>query len=223
MARPTDQNIKSQPRNAKGHLLPKVIDSPMKPIVDALNETLKAIRNRHPEIPNVVLVVGTSSTKKHGHFAPESWESKPATHEIMLSGESLARGPEATLGTLLHEAAHALAQARGIKDTSRQGRFHNTKFKALAEELGIEVAQAGNIGWSKTDVPKATLIEYKAELATLRKALKAWRKPTMAKVKAPSKNVRVSCDCRAVTVPIKFFAEGGMECLICGSQFEVKL
>jgi hypothetical protein len=28
------------------------------------------------------------------------------------------------LGTLLHEAAHGLAQARSIQDTSRQGRYH---------------------------------------------------------------------------------------------------
>ncbi|MFD1534873.1 hypothetical protein [Pseudonocardia aurantiaca] len=34
-----------------------------------------------------------------------------------------------------HEkAAHALAHVRGIKDTSRQGRWHNARFKALAEE-----------------------------------------------------------------------------------------
>ncbi|WP_297495484.1 hypothetical protein [Pseudonocardia sp.] len=41
------------------------------------------------------------------------------------------------LATLLHEAAHALAHVRGIKDSSRQGRWHNAKFKALSEELGI--------------------------------------------------------------------------------------
>jgi hypothetical protein len=40
---------------------------------------------------------------------------------------------------MLHEAAHALAQVRGIKDTSRRGRWHNARFRALAEELRIEV------------------------------------------------------------------------------------
>ena len=43
------------------------------------------------------------------------------------------------LATLLHEAAHALAHARGSKDTSRQGRYHNTKFKNCAEEVGLTV------------------------------------------------------------------------------------
>ena len=37
------------------------------------------------------------------------------------------RTPADVLDTLLHEAAHALAAARGIKDTSRQGRYHNKK------------------------------------------------------------------------------------------------
>ncbi len=35
------------------------------------------------------------------------------------------RGAADVLGTLLHETAHALAHVRDIKDTSRQGRWHN--------------------------------------------------------------------------------------------------
>ena len=39
--------------------------------------------------------------------------------EVFVGDEGLARGPADVLGTLLHEAAHALADVRGIKDTSR--------------------------------------------------------------------------------------------------------
>jgi hypothetical protein len=53
----------------------------------------------------------------------------------------LVRGPADVLGTLLHEAAHAVAHVRGIKDSSRRGCWTNTRFKALAEELGIEVTK----------------------------------------------------------------------------------
>jgi hypothetical protein len=56
---------------------------------------------------------------------------------VLISGEGFGRGPPEVLGTLLHEAAHGLAKTRGIKDTSRQGRFHNLRYKALAEELGL--------------------------------------------------------------------------------------
>ncbi len=42
------------------------------------------------------------------------------------------------LEVMLHEAAHALAARRGIKDTSAAGnRYHNQLFVALAEELGL--------------------------------------------------------------------------------------
>jgi hypothetical protein len=68
--------------------------------------------------------------------------------EVFVGGEGLARGPADVLGTLLHEAAHALAHVRGIKDTSRQGRWHNARFKALAEEIGIQVTRDASIGWS---------------------------------------------------------------------------
>ena len=80
--------------------------------------------------------------------------------EIMISGEGLGRTPQDVLGTLLHEAAHALAAARGIKDTSRQGRYHNTKYKMLAEELGITVTFDPAIGWSITSVPGHTAEDY---------------------------------------------------------------
>ena len=39
------------------------------------------------------------------------------------------------LCTVPHEAAHGLAYARKIGDTSRQGRYHNRRYAALAGEL----------------------------------------------------------------------------------------
>ena len=59
-----------------------------------------------------------------------------------MGGEGLRRGARAVLGTLLHEAAHGVATTRGIKDTSRQGRYHNRRFAELAAELGITVEPA---------------------------------------------------------------------------------
>jgi hypothetical protein len=57
------------------------------------------------------------------------------------------------LGTLLHEAGHALAH--GIKDTTRQGRWYNARFKALADEVEISVTKDPRIGWSPTPIPPA--------------------------------------------------------------------
>jgi hypothetical protein len=48
-----------------------------------------------------------------------------------LSPAGLARGAREVLATELHEAAHGLAAARGIRDTSRQSRYHNARYRRL--------------------------------------------------------------------------------------------
>jgi hypothetical protein len=52
---------------------------------------------------------------------------------------------------MLHEVAHALADRRGIKDTSAAGnRYHNKRFVALAAELGLRGPDVPDkiTGWS---------------------------------------------------------------------------
>jgi hypothetical protein len=72
-------------------------------------------------------VVASGSEGKRvnwGHFAPHRWQVNGADrHEVLVGGEGLQRGPTEVLGTLLHEAAHGLAQTRSIQDTSRGGRY----------------------------------------------------------------------------------------------------
>ena len=86
---------------------------------------------------------------------------------MLVSGEGLQRGPIDVLGTLLHEAAHGLAHARKISDTSRQGRYHNRRYATLAQELGLEVSHVQPIGWSATSVPDPTAGRYAEVLAEL--------------------------------------------------------
>ena len=134
----------------------------------------QAIRRRHPELPPVAFVVGsgTANTGKgvamnQGHFAPGRWEDGADTHhEIFLAGEILA-DPEKVLGTMLHEAAHALAHIRGVKDTSRGGRYHNAEFRTLAAEVGLDAAQVGTIGWSDTSLTDDTRLRYQTSLVRL--------------------------------------------------------
>ena len=107
------------------------------PILKILEETWLEIRRWHPDIPPAVIIIASGTDSKNprwGHHAPGRWNVNGQQYaEVMISGEGLRRTPEDVLGTLLHEAAHALAHARGIKDTSRQGRYHNKHFKTLAE------------------------------------------------------------------------------------------
>lgn len=215
----TRENIASQKRNPKGQVIGS---TPTLPIMHDLDDALTSIRAKHAELGNVVLVVGTQGYSRrgqvHGHFAPNSWTSKNATHEIMLSGESLKRGAEATLATLLHECAHAIASAREIKDTSREGRYHSKRFKLIAEELGLDVDYNGTIGWSLTTLAKDTAKAYRTELAALKNSLKAYRLPSV-KPSKPSKEMRVQCECRAVTIPIAFYNKGDFTCDVCETTF----
>jgi hypothetical protein len=149
-------------------------------LVAALEHAWQTIRQRHPDVPEAVLVVASGSDGKQltlGHFAPHRWQVAGADrHEVLVGGEGLQRGPTDVLGTLLHEAAHGLAQARGVQDTSRQGRYHNRRYATLARELGLDVATVKPIGWSATTVPQPTASAYTGQLEELQTALVLWRR-----------------------------------------------
>ena len=139
-----------------------------------LEATWQTIRARQPQIPPVVIVIASGTDGRQarwGHHAPHRWRvGLEDRAEIMISGEGLRRGAPAVLGTLLHEAAHALAAARGIQDTSRQGRYHNKHYKILAEELGITTEHDPRLGWSITTVPETTVLSYARQLYKLQNA-----------------------------------------------------
>ena len=119
-------------------------------IIAALEHAWAAIRDTHPDVPDVVIVTGAGSNQKgtpegyqlRGHHWPERWvlggQDQPRAPELFVAGELLAAGGRAVVEVMLHEAAHALATKRGIKDTSAAGnRYHNKRFVALAAELGL--------------------------------------------------------------------------------------
>ena len=90
-----------------------------------------------------------------GHHWPERWvlggQDQPRVPELFVAGELLAAGGRAVVEVMLHEAAHALATKRGIKDTSAAGnRYHNKRFVAPAAELGLRSPDVPDkiTGWS---------------------------------------------------------------------------
>jgi hypothetical protein len=196
-------------------------------LVAALEHAWRTIRIRHPEVPEAVLVVASGAEGKRlnlGHFAPHRWQVNGADrHEVLIGGEGLHRGPLEVLGTLLHEAAHGLAQARGIQDTSRQGRYHNRRYATLAHELGLEVASVQPIGWSATTVPVPTADAYAGQLEDLAAALVLWRRhdyPIGAG--ARSRNLlAATCGCgRRIRVAKATLAEAPILCSLCIQPFE---
>jgi hypothetical protein len=168
---------------------------------------------------------------------------------LFVGGEGLKRGPTAVLGTLLHEAAHGVAAARGVQDTSRQGRFHNGRFKAIGEELGLELEKNG-FGWSETLVPEKTELEYAEVLVMLGLELMHWRESefpfdltgiggtvaggdTVKVTKRPTTitprlKAVISCDCqgpaeRRLRMNNDALHYGPITCGVCHGQFTHKL
>jgi hypothetical protein len=198
-------------------------------ILAVLEDMWQAIRTHHPEIPPVVIIIASGTEGKqarYGHHAPGRWYvANQERTEIMISGEGLRRDAQSVLGTLLHEAAHALAAARGIKDTSRQGRYHNKHFKALAEELGITAGFDGVIGWSITTVPGTTAALYAGQLAALRNAMILWRRDEILipKERRSSNLIAAVCPCgRSIRAAASTLAEAPITCTACGGQFQPK-
>jgi hypothetical protein len=91
--------------------------------------------------------------------------------EVFIATELLADGAAGVFGVLLHEAAHAIAATRDIKDTSRQGRYHNSRFKLIAEEVGLAGTRDPEIGWSLTALNTTTARDYMPTLETIDDAL----------------------------------------------------
>lgn len=199
-------------------------------LVTALENTWAAIRAHHPDVPDVVLTVGAGSTGASemtlGHFAPDRWvRGEYELHELFVGGEGLQRGAVDVLGTLLHEAAHSIAMTRGIKDTSRQGRWHNERYRALGVELGLCLEHDDKIGWSITTVPDRTRQLYRDELNELAFALVAYRRREPWRRGRTSNNNGVSAECncgRKIRASKRVMEVGSIYCGNCGNEFNAE-
>jgi hypothetical protein len=144
-------------------------------VVVLMEKVWTRIRENHPQLPEVVIVTGSgmAGDNKWGHFRANGWTAKAGEegatlntkmHELFMAGETLAKGARQVLQTMLHEGAHTLAKVREIQDTSRQGRWHNAKFKTLATEMGLEyrgTTADKALGYSNQVLTADTIDEYR--------------------------------------------------------------
>jgi hypothetical protein len=199
-------------------------------ILKVLEETWLEIRRWHPDIPPAVIIIASGTDGKQarlGHHAPGRWNVAGQQYaEVMISGEGLRRTPKDVLGTLLHEAAHALAHARGIKDTSRQGRYHNKHYKTHAEEIGLVVEHDDRNGWSASTITDVTKIAYARQLADLAEAMTIWRHGETTTGPAPRRNsnlLAAICPCgRSIRVAASTLAEAPITCQACDGDLQAK-
>jgi hypothetical protein len=199
-------------------------------LLAALESAWAAIRERHVQVPGVVLVVGSGSPARAsgrlrlGHFAASQWQSGPARlAEVFVSGEGLNRAPAEVLTTLLHEAAHALAHVRGIQDTSRQGRWHNKQFALLAAEVGLIASKDDKLGWSPCTIQPSTVDAYRKVVTELTTAMRAYRHldvPAEKNKSASNNGVVLVCSCpRKLRASAAVAEEGPIICGVCDTYF----
>lgn len=171
-----------------------------------LNRAWEALQRNNPDIPHVMIVTGRRRHKTEnairGQHCADSWhvdghDGRQA--EVWISGERLSEGATAVMQTLIHEAAHALAAARGVKDTSNRGRYHNRDFVKLAEELGLEGPSASggpHLGYSDCTITKKTTEVYSYEIGQLEEACRNFVAPTLGEeAKKRKPQVKAFCQC----------------------------
>jgi hypothetical protein len=198
-------------------------------MVAALEQAWAAIQDRHGEVPSVVIVVGSGSPAKPsgqmtwGHYVEAQWRHEAnVLPEVLIAGEGLAHTVDEVLATLLHEAAHGIASARRVQDTSRQGRWHNKRYKAIAEDLGLAVNLDRRLGWSATTLGPGLIDVYRDVLDGLDAAIKAYRHAN--EYGAPKESSRnglvLVCPCgRKIRASTTVVAQGRIICAVCDKPF----
>ncbi len=197
-------------------------------VVAALEDAWTTIRAHHADVPQVVIILGAGSESrrglfKWGHFAAARWHVAGTNRpEVLVSGEGLRRGAHQVLATLLHEAAHGMANTRGIQDTSRQGRWHNRRFANLAGELDLKVTQDPKTGWSQTHLTEQLADRYADQLTGLSSALLLWRHAELQLgTPTTSRNLLAcSCECgRKLRVAKSTLEQAPIICGACDEPF----
>lgn len=107
----------------------------------------------------IITVQSKPGTMGHCTVAKVWQRPNDSTYELNVAAEVLNYPIEETLDTLLHEMVHLWCRENGIKEVSRNGRYHNKRFKEEAEARGLECIYTGEkFGWNTT--PGDRLVEY---------------------------------------------------------------
>jgi hypothetical protein len=147
-------------------------------VTSALERSWTAIRTVHPDVREAAMVVYLHPRgDRRGHYWQESWTTRDngSLDEVHVSSHILSEGSESVFRTLLHEACHSTAITRGLKDTSRQGRYHNRQFYSLAWEFGLVTLTDRTIGCVTTGMTARAQKLFANPLAELAQALDLWQ------------------------------------------------
>jgi len=206
----------------------------LSPIVHALERAYTAIRMENPDArPAVITVYRHDSGTLRGYFHESQFISRQAEREdgdpqrwdeIQIDSTILQEPARQVLCTLLHEACHSIASHRDIQDTSRQGRYHNRNFAALAQEVGLTTSTLSGIGVVTPDVAEETAKRYATVLQDLGETLTLYQEPRVRAPKGKRKSRMVKATCpaceRIIRASQKTFDAGVIICQPCAAPFQ---
>lgn len=135
------------------------------------------IQRRHPDVPDVMIEIHPLRRYADGTVPSAVFTPDPVP-TVVMTDWAIMSPRAAVLEFLLHEAAHALAYVRRVKDGQR---YHTKAFGALAAELGLSVDDSDvepfgrGDGYKGTHLDAGTADEYAEELRLLATAEEAMR------------------------------------------------
>ena len=112
-----------------------------------------------------VQVVLSNSSRCYGYYTlnGSTWVGQASgevfnQHEIGISAQFLAtRDVTSVVATICHECCHHYAYIKGIRDVSRNGYWHNKRFKEIAEQHGLIVERHEKVGYGVTSCSERLL------------------------------------------------------------------
>ncbi len=200
-------------------------------LCDGVHGLCRAVALHHDGTPLesiVPVIVPAGQRAALGWFAARRWKlgDRPV-HELALVAEHLDRGVEDVATTVIHELVHAYAHAADIKDVSRQGRYHNERFRDLAREFELETSdKPGTNGYRTVGLTDTARQRYANELRVLEEALVLVRLSRMKlvggrSVRRPRRvNVMGICECeRELRMSPESWELGPVICAVCAQPF----
>lgn len=127
-------------------------------LMQAFNAINSHFYNGELEKPIITVKEGKKKNAYGWIETSKNWiQGKTERYEINISCDYIGERTIAeTIATLMHQMAHLYNLQNEIKDTSRAGIYHNTKFKETAEAHGLQISYNEHIGWSLTKLTLET-------------------------------------------------------------------
>lgn len=209
------------------------VENNLKPVLNELHKAFDLYNDEFFEgkLPQVVITIQASGKRQaYGWISVNKvWSDGAGTdlHEINISAEHIGSRDNKmvdVLQTLLHEMIHLYALENDIQDVSRNGSYHNKKFKANAEAHGMEYTHDGpdpKIGFSAitlTEETKEIIDTWDLDESAfgINRAGEGGGKEK--KTKKKSNIVKWVCECDTIIRSSK--PEINVICGDCGSKFK---